>query len=240
MYLLFIAYFYFVFDNAATAAIPSAINPSDVTSADSFSPASSEKSSLLLNALKSGALYAFYNSSVVPVLLYAIRGLKSTTETALCAAFTALVVTLPALLLHSSFMLAPPELLEQSIPVYWMIERYAPTLFLSIFVVVLLGTLIQTGAGLIQGFVERIEAALAVKDDGGKGLSVTQRTVLIIGVLTVSAAFSFLGIVALIGKGYSLLALGFGLVYVLPLLLRGVQYFWVGEGKDLSSQQTGT
>jgi len=137
-------------------------------------------------------------------------------------------------------MLAPPELLEQSIPVYWMIERYAPTLFLSIFVVVLLGTLIQTGAGLIQGFVERIEAALAVKDDGGKGLSVTQRTVLIIGVLTVSAAFSFLGIVALIGKGYSLLALGFGLVYVLPLLLRGVQYFWVGEGKDLSSQQTGT
>ena len=52
--------------------------------------------------------------------------------------------------------------------------------------------------------------------------------------------FCFLGIVALIGKGYSLLALGFGLVYVLPLLLRGVQYFWVGEGKDLSSQQTGT
>ena len=89
------------------------------------------------------------------------------------------VNTLPALLLHSSFMLAPPELLEQSIPVYWMIERYAPTLFLSIFVVMLLGTLIQTGAGLIQG------------------------------------------IVALIGKGYSLLAVGFGLVYVLPLLLRG-------------------
>lgn len=38
----------------------------------------------------------------------------------------------------------------------------------------------------------------------------------------------------------SLLAVGFGLVYALPLLLRGVQYFWVGEGKDLSSQQTGS
>ena len=141
--------------------------------------------------------------------------------------------------LQSSFMLAPPELLEQSIPVYWMIERYAPTLFLSIFVVMLLGTLIQTGAGLIQGFVERIESALTVKEDG-IGLSVIPRTLLIIGVLVVSAAFSFLGIVALIGKGYSLLAVGFGLVYVLPLLLRGVQYFWVGEGKDLSSQQTGS
>ena len=149
------------------------------------------------------------------------------------------VNTLPALLLHSSLMLAPPELLEQSIPVYWMIERYAPTLFLSIFVVMLLGILIQTGAGLIQGFVERIESALTVKEDG-IGLSVIPRTLLIIGVLVVSAAFSFLGIVALIGKGYSLLTVGFGLVYVLPLLLRGVQYFWVGEGKDLSSQQTGS
>ena len=120
-----------------------------------------------------------------------------------------------------------------------MIERYAPTLFLSIFVVMLLGTLIQTGAGLIQDFVERIESALTVKEDG-IGLSVIPRTLLIIGVLVVSAAFSFLGIFALIGKGYSLLAAGFGLVYALPLSLREVQYFWVGEGKDLSSQQTGS
>jgi uncharacterized membrane protein YkvI len=41
-------------------------------------------------------------------------------------------------------------------------------------------------------------------------------------VLSVSAILSSVGVVALIGKGYATLAMGFGLVYVLPLIVIGI------------------
>jgi len=85
----------------------------------------------------------------------------------------------------------------------------------------------QTGAGLIQGFVERVEGTLA-GPAGQVALNRPLRALLIAIILGVSAAFSSLGIVTLIGEGYSLLALGFGLVYILPLLVRGWRYFKLG------------
>lgn len=212
MYCLFVAYFFFV------------INAVPALEANRW-----EYSGSASQALSSGALYAFYNLSVVPVLLYAVRDLSTRIEAGVSAVFTALVVAAPALLFHLSFMVAPEEVLSEPVPMYWMMATYAPPLFLQLFVIVLLGTLAQTGAGLLQGFIERVEGAMAAvtvnnQALGSKtaGLSGPRRLVLVLLILAVSAGLSSFGIIALIGQGYALLAVGFGFVYVLPLLLRSL------------------
>jgi len=174
-----------------------------------------------LAAVQSGSLYAFYNLAIVPVLLFAVRDLKTRGESLACAVFVALVVMLPAVLFHLSFAQAAAEALTQPVPVYWMIQQYAPAWFLPVFLVALLGTLVQTGAGLVQGLIERIEPALAARHPEGS-LSRSGRAGIALVTLVTSGVLSKLGIISLIAQGYSALAVGFACVFVLPLILRGI------------------
>jgi len=101
---------------------------------------------------------------------------------------------------------------------YWMIEQFAPSIFKMVFVVLLLGTLVQTGSGLIHGFIERVEQALADRQQGS--LNRPARIGITIGALTISWLLAQFGLINLIGAGYSAMGVGFALVYIIPLLVR--------------------
>ena len=92
---------------------------------------------------------------------------------------------------------------------------------LPLYLIALLGTLAQTGAGLVQGVIERVEFALTPQKDDG--MSHWLRALIAMGALGVSAALASLGIISLIAKGYSAMAVGFAVVYVIPLLT--ISYF---------------
>ncbi|WP_439100630.1 YkvI family membrane protein [Congregibacter sp.] len=170
-------------------------------------------------ALKGGSLYALYNVALAPVLLFAVRGIETRKEAFGCGAVTAALVMLPAAMFHFSFFLGLPEILDEAVPVYWMIEQYAPSWMLPLYLVALLGTLAQTGAGLVQGVIERVEFALTPERDDGMGH--WPRALIAIAALGISAGFASLGIISLIARGYSAMAVGFAIVYVAPLLLFG-------------------
>jgi uncharacterized membrane protein YkvI len=167
-------------------------------------------------AMTGGALYALYNVSLVPVLLFAVRGLKTRRESVGCGVVTAVLVMLPAALFHTSFALGLPEILDEPVPVYRMIEQFAPPWMLSVYLIALLGTLVQTGAGLVQGLIERVEVAVLPGQDGG--MNPLGRALIAMCALGVGAALASLGIISLIAKGYSAMSVGFAIVYVIPLL----------------------
>lgn len=167
-------------------------------------------------ALVGGVLYALYNVSLVPVLLFAVRGLNTRREAIGCGVVTAALVMAPAALFHISFAVGLPAILDEPVPVYWMLEQFAPAWMLSIYLIALLGTLVQTGAGLVQGLIERVEVALMPERDDG--MNPWARAVTAMCALGIGAALASLGIIALIAKGYSAMSLGFAIVYVIPLL----------------------
>lgn len=206
MYALFIGYFIFTFSSIAGLSSELATSLSEIT----------EFASLGVGSV-SGALYVMYNVSVAPVLLFATRQIQSRNEAYLSAAVTAFALILPALLFHLSFSSADPAIIAQPLPVYWMIDEYAPAVFRILFVLALLGTLLQTGAGLIHGFIERVDQAWSTRE--ASGLSGAMRAGIALTGLVISWALAKLGIVALIARGYSALGIGFALVYVLPLIL---------------------
>jgi hypothetical protein len=114
---------------------------------------------------KGGALYAMYNLAIAPVLLFSTRAIQTRREAILAGIFAGVAVMIPAVLFHVSYAVGYPEVLNQAVPNYWMMARYTTPLLLGIFLVALLGTLVETGAGLVQGLIERIETVVA-PDEG--------------------------------------------------------------------------
>lgn len=203
MYVIFACYFYLVWQGAEAGV-------AEALGAPGGEP----------GWLGGGLLYVMYNVAIAPVLLFSTRAISTRREALTSGALTALLVMLPATLFHLSYAVGYPEVLEQPVPNYWMIDHFAPDWLLIAFLVALFGTLVETGAGLVHGFIERLEGVLMPGTDDGMGH--LPRAAIAVVALGVSGLLGNLGIVSLIGKGYTALAVGFALVYVLPLLTLGV------------------
>lgn len=137
------------------------------------------------------------------------------------AVSVSIVVLIPTTLLHLSFTFTGVEVTEAAIPVYAILAEHGRPILVDAFVVVLIITLGQTGAGLLQGLIERIEGAGILVAPTHQTMSFSRRLIFIATALLVSVALASLGVVALIGKGYGTLALGFGLIYIAPLIFLG-------------------
>lgn len=170
--------------------------------------------------LQGGILYAMYNLAIAPVLLFSTRAIQTRREALLAGVITGAAVMVPAVLFHISYAAGYPEVLEQPVPNYWMMAEYASPLLLIIFLVALLGTLAETGAGLVQGLIERIERV--VKPQPEDALGRPARAMIAIVTLVVGGLVGSLGIVALIAKGYTALSVGFAVVYIIPICTLGV------------------
>ncbi len=92
-------------------------------------------------------------------------------------------------------------------------------IMLVLYSAMLFGTFIETGAGMLQGINERIDAYLV--ESRGKGLTRAAHATLAVSAIAISALLSLWGITNLIAEGYGTMAWGFLAVYVIPLLTIG-------------------
>lgn len=169
---------------------------------------------------QSGLRYALYNMAIAPLILYVCREFETRRQALTSGVIAAVIAMLPAFLFQVAFFAFYPGILDQAIPVYWMMGQLGMVVLLVMYSVMLFGTFIETGAGMLQGINERIDAWLIEKR--GKGLSRGMHAGIAVTAIVVSALISLWGITALIGKGYVVMSYGFMLVYVLPLLTVGV------------------
>jgi len=165
-----------------------------------------------------GAYYAIYNLAVAPGLLFAIRDIETRFQAFMSAGITALAILIPAILFHLSYTLGYPAVLSEPLPNYWMISQFAPDWLLLLFILALFGTLVETGVGLVQSVIERLPAA---SDEERKW----PRAAIALVTVSLAALLGTLGIVDLIGKGYTLMSYGFAIVYVIPVCTLGVYKF---------------
>jgi uncharacterized membrane protein YkvI len=177
---------------------------------------------------RSGLQYAAYNLATIPLLLYVARDFETRREAISSGAVAGFIALAPALMFQLAFVAATPEILDEAIPVYWMIEQLNQTSFLVVYSVMLFGTFIETGAGILQGINERIDGYLA--ETRGTIMRPRSRAVIAVSAILVSAALSLIGITDLIAKGYGTMAWGFLVVYVLPLMTLGIYQLYASAG----------
>jgi uncharacterized membrane protein YkvI len=168
----------------------------------------------------SGLQYALYNLFIVPVILFSTRDIETRGEAVGSGFVAAFMCIFPAVLFHLSFMADYPAILERGIPLDSMISLIGVGGLVIAYLVVLCGTFIETGAGMIQGLNERIDGFL--EERTGRPLSKPARGMIAVIGVSLAAGLSTVGIITLIGKGYSTISWGFLAVYVLPILTIGI------------------
>lgn len=99
--------------------------------------------------------------------------------------------------------------------------------FMLIFLIVIFGTFIETGATLLHSINERIAEVYTEKE---QHMPNYLRPLIAVGTLVVAIYLAdAVGIVSLIGDGYSYSAILFLAIVVLPLLTRGI---WLLYSKE--------
>ena len=173
-----------------------------------------------------GLLYVGYNLAGLPSTLFVLDRQTSRAQALLAGLFTGLLSTVPFALTWLAVLAYYPDpaVLGAEVPWLVMLGRVGVAPLVAFYAVVVLWTLIETGVGMIHALLDRVSAARV--QAGRAGLGRTATAALTAGILVVAAALSRLGIIALVARGYALMAYGFLALFALPLLTRGVARAW--------------
>lgn len=216
LYAIFIAFFVIVFSGENTAISPDLLT-----------------SGIRSGWWLSGIQYALYNVAAVPLLLYVARDFRTRGEAVRSGVVAGAIAMIPALIFQVAFVTALPQVLDKAIPVYWMIGGLGLPMFVILYTIMLFGTFIETGAGLLQGINDRIDGYLT--EAKGTRLKPAARAGVALAAILLSAGLSVWGLTELIAKGYGTMAWGFLAVYVIPLMTIGLYGLYRADRSDQKS-----
>ncbi len=169
--------------------------------------------------IRGGLEYAGYNLAVLPAVLITIRHHRNRRDTLIAGLLTGPIAMIPALLFFVAIAGEYPDILPATVPVNHMLEMIGSRGFQIAFQVMLFGTLVETGAGMIHAVNERIAQTYEERD---RELSPRTRVVAALGMLGLGAVIAQFGLISLIAQGYGALTWGYLFVFVLPVLTWGV------------------
>ncbi len=166
-----------------------------------------------------GMAYAGYNVVVATMALFVVRHLESRRDAVIAGAVTGPIAMIPAALMYVAMAGVYPEVLDRPVPVNYLLEMLGSRGFQIAFQVMLFGTLIESGAGLIHALNERIDGL--ARERGGR-LPQWTRAGVGIGFLVIATSLAPLGLMDLIARGYGTLTWAFIVLYVVPIVTWGV------------------
>jgi len=167
-----------------------------------------------------GLRYAGYNLATVPAVLFCLTHITRRKEAISAGIVAGLIGMSPAVFLFVAMMGQYPEIGQATIPSTELLAHIELPWFSILFQVMLMGTLVQTGVGLIHSINERIAATL--HDRGNEMPKLLRPVVAIILLLIALFMATSFGLVNLIANGYGLLTIGFIAVFVVPVLSIGI------------------
>ncbi len=166
-----------------------------------------------------GLRYAGYNLACMPAVLAALRVQGTRRETLAAGALVGPIGMIPGLLFFLAMVGQYPAILDERVPANFLLELLGSRTFQVAFQVMLFGTLIETGAGLLHAVNERISGVMA---DRERGMPVWLRPAVAVGFLVLGTVIAQFGLIGLIARGYGTLTLAFIAVYVVPILTLGI------------------
>ena len=166
-----------------------------------------------------GVEYAAYNLAVIPAVLFCTRHMQSRKDAVTAGLLAGPIAIIPGFLFYMTMVGQYPDILESTVPANYMLELIGSRWFQLSFQVVLFGTLVETGTGLIHAVNERI-AGVYVERNATMPVFMRPMTALVL--LIVGALTARFGLIGLIARGYGTLTWIFLFIFVIPVLTFGV------------------
>ena len=168
---------------------------------------------------RDGMAYAGYNVVVATMVLFVVRHLETRRDAIIAGAVTGPLAMIPAFLLYLAMAGVYPEVLDRPVPVNYLLGVLGSPWFQIVFQIMLFGTLIESGAGLIHALNERIDGFARER---GENLPDWTRAAIAVVFLVVASSLAPLGLMDLIARGYGTLTWAFIALYVVPIVTWGV------------------
>ncbi len=180
-----------------------------------------------------GVAYAGYNLAVIPAVLFSIRHLGKRKQALASGAIAGVIGIIPGVLFFIVMVGMYPAIVDSSVPSNTLLAAFGSRWFEVLFQVVIYGTFIETGSGLLHSLNERV---FHTAQERGHTLPAYLRPVIAVSALIFAiVAGGKLGLVALIAKGYGFITWVFILVFVVPVLTIGLVRIWRHTGVKVGS-----
>jgi uncharacterized membrane protein YkvI len=168
--------------------------------------------------LLGGATYASYNVAGAVIILPATRHMMSRRDALIAGLLAGPLAMAPAIVFFVCMAAFYPGIQQAQLPSNVMLGELGWPLFQYIFQAMIFAALVECGTSAVHAVNERIAAAHRKRT--GADMSRRARSAVILAILVVSifVANEF-GLVALIAKGYRLLAYLILIVYLVPLFI---------------------
>ena len=168
----------------------------------------------MLSAMRYSAL----GIALVPAMLFATAHIETRKEALTAGLLAGPIGIIPAVLFLLAMVGQYPAILKRPVPANFVLEGLGSRPFQILYQVMLFGTLIETGTGLIHAFNERIASVYRTH---GAEMPRRLRPLVAVVLLTAGWLLSRFGIIALIAKGYGFMTWFFIVVLVIPLFTLG-------------------
>ncbi|MEZ5426060.1 MAG: hypothetical protein R2747_07340 [Pyrinomonadaceae bacterium] len=172
------------------------------------------------SGLGGGIQYAGYNMVGMIAVLFCLRHLKTRKEAVVAGVLAGPLAIIPGFLFYIAMVGFYPEITQKPVPVNFMLGQLNIPSLQILFQLVLFGTFIETGVGMIHAVNERIAEVFTEKQ---KAMPRFLRPSVAVGMLIFSIFLATkLGIISLIGQGYGALTYVILAIYVFPMLTIGL------------------
>ncbi|MDG1020268.1 MAG: hypothetical protein P8H57_07905 [Emcibacteraceae bacterium] len=170
--------------------------------------------------VQSGLTYSGYNLATIPAVLFCIRHLTSRKEALISGLLAGPIATIPAIFFFVAMMGYYPDIIEEQLPVNYLLTILDVPIFKIIFEIILFGTFIETGTALIHSINERFAVAY---EHHNKIMPRFMRPLIAVVILfTAIVIATEFGVVNLIKEGYGTLTYVFIILIILPLFTIGM------------------
>jgi uncharacterized membrane protein YkvI len=169
--------------------------------------------------LLSGFRYGALQLALIPAMLFATAHIKKRKEAIVAGALAGPIAIFPGVLFFVAMLAHYPDILERPVPANYVLELLDSRVLQIVFQVVLIGTFVETGAGLIHAFNERIANTFAALN---RSMPNFVRPLIAVALLILALLLSRFGLISLIARGYGALSWVFIGVLIVPLLTVGL------------------
>lgn len=167
-----------------------------------------------------GIRYAAYNLNALAAVLFVVPRFTRTRHATLAGAIAGVVAIVPAVLVMFILLSQYPQSVSAAVPVMDVLLAVNTLWLTVIFQIMLFGTFIETGTGMIHAVNERVANTLRRKK---RPFPNWARASIALGALVMTIILADgVGIIALIARGYGWLSYGYLAVVILPLMTLGV------------------
>ncbi len=171
-----------------------------------------------------GILYVAYNINAIPMGMFSLKRQTERKHTLVGGLFAGLLMVIPWFLSYFAMMCfyGDMSIVGPEVETPWTMMITAVNGgagLLTLFGIVMGWTLIETATGCIHMIIDR--ADIALQEKGRPALNKKLRGIIAVATLIAALIFSRIGVVDLIGAGYTYLSYGFIIFYLLPTLIIG-------------------